>query len=326
MNKKVKLLFIFLDGVGLGEDNPQVNPFAHATLSYIEALLGGHKIIANGLHPGDACADCLVNTERASLLALDACLSIDGLPQSATGQASLLTGVNVPTLLGYHEGPKPTPPIVELVKHGTLLTQLQQHSRTASLVNAFPPRYFNSIESGYRLPGVISLATRMAGFQLKTMEDLFDGNAISADFTAEGWRSHLGYETTPVLTLPQAGERLAILADQTDLSIFEYWLTDTAGHHQDMQSACSLMESFDVVLGSLVNSWDGEKGLILLTSDHGNMEDLSTRHHTRNAVPLLLIGSPELRESFVHQLYLARSTRPGLDLSDIASAISNFIG
>ncbi len=54
-----------------------------------------------------------------------------------------------------------------------------------------------SIDSGYRIPGVIALSANQAGIQLKTLEDLIEGNAISADFTAEGWHGHLGYINTP---------------------------------------------------------------------------------------------------------------------------------
>jgi hypothetical protein len=322
----VNLLFIFLDGVGLGVDNREINPFARALMPNLEELLGGHKIIANGFVPDKGSDSCIVNNERASLLALDACLGIDGLPQSATGQASLFMGKNVPAWLGHHEGPKPTPPIMDLINHGTLLTQLHQQGRAVTLSNAYPPRYFESIESDYRIPGVIALSVHQAGIHLNTIKDLYEGNAISADFTAEGWRDHLGFPDTLILTRSQAGERLSILADKSNLTIFEYWLTDIAGHHQDMRSACTLLEMLDTVMGGLLNSWDDEKGLILLTSDHGNIEDLSTRHHTRNSVPLLLIGSHELRESFIDQLDLTHTSRSTLDLTDIAPAILNFIG
>lgn len=322
----MKLLFIFLDGVGLGEDNPATNPFVHTAMPNLEELLGDHKLIADGYHSGKESSYYLANTERASLLALDVRLGIEGIPQSATGQASLMTGKNVPGWLGFHDGPKPTPPIIEMINNGTLLTQLHQHGRASTLLNAFPPRYFESITAGYRIPGVIALSANQAGIHLKTMADLFEGNAISADFTAEGWRSHLGYLNTPVLNYAQAGERLHNLADTSDLSIFEYWLTDMAGHHQDMQSACSLLETLDAVIGSLLSYWDDENNLILLTSDHGNLEDLSTRHHTLNDVPLLIIGSPELRELFIHHLNAARASKPKPDLTDIATAILKFIG
>jgi 2,3-bisphosphoglycerate-independent phosphoglycerate mutase len=322
----VKLLFIFLDGVGLGEDDPEINPFVHTLMPNIAELLGGQKMIADSHLPIRGSDQCLVNTERASLLALDACLSIDGLPQSATGQASLFTGVNVPALLGYHEGPKPTPPIVDLISRGTLLTQLSQQDRTVSFLNAFPHRYFEAINVGYRIPGVIALSVNQAGIHLKTITDLLEGDAISADFTSEGWRNYLGYPDTPVLTHIQAGERMRSLAGKSDLTIFEYWLTDMAGHHQDMKSASSLLDRLDVVMGSLFNAWDDDNGLILLTSDHGNLEDLSTRHHTRNDVPLLLIGSAKLRELFINGMNIARNSRAKFDLTDITPAILRFIG
>jgi hypothetical protein len=45
--------------------------------------------------------------EQATLLPLDACMGIPDLPQSDTGQASILTGLNVSAKLGSHYGIKP---------------------------------------------------------------------------------------------------------------------------------------------------------------------------------------------------------------------------
>lgn len=79
-----------------------------------------------------------------------------------------------------------------------------------------------------------------------------------------------------------------------------------------MQWAVEQLETFDRVLDGLLQSWDEREGLVLLTSDHGNMEDLSVRRHTANPVPLLLIGSLEARLRFSRQIS---------DLSSIAPAI-----
>jgi len=321
----MKLLFIFLDGVGLGEDNPEINPLAGRSMPHLEEILQGHKLIADGNFRGIAEENCLVNTQRASLLAIDACLGIDGLPQSASGQASLLTGKNVSALLGIHEGPKPTPPIIELLKDGTVFTHLQRHGKQASLLNAFPPRYFEAIDTGYRIPGVIALSLRLAGIQLKTLDDLVAGEAISADFTAQGWRKNLGFKDTPILDGIQAGDRIKQLSESTDLAVFEYWLTDIAGHHQNMQAAQSILETLDTVIGSLATWCDDEDKLIMLTSDHGNLEDLSTRHHTRYDVPLLLIGPEELRKRFIQNINQSQGSRLKPDLTDVAPAILNFI-
>ncbi|HSB67250.1 MAG TPA: hypothetical protein VLD65_11775 [Anaerolineales bacterium] len=314
----MKIIFIFLDGVGLGKASSDANPFAQVSMPNLEGLLGGHKLVAD-----DAPGAMLVNTQFASLLAVDATMGIEGIPQSATGQAALLTGKNVPAWLGEHEGPKPTQPIVELIKRGTLFSQLLQGGNTISFLNAYPPRYFESIDRDYRLPGVIALSAKLAGLPLKTKEDLFAGQALSVDFTGEGWRSYLGYPETPILELEQAGQRLADLTCLADLTVFEYWLTDIAGHHQDALAARTILESLDVVIGSLVGAWDSDQGLILLTSDHGNLEDLGNRHHTLNDVPLLLIGSQQLRDEFL--LGLISGCRQKPDLTAIAPAILKFL-
>ena len=133
---------------------------------------------------------------------------------------------------------------------------------------------------------------------------------MSADFTGEGWRTMLGFIDAPVVEPAQAGQMLGALAKEYDFSLFEYWASDYAGHGQEMDTAVRLMETFDGVLGGLVDAWD--EGLILITSDHGNMEDLSTRKHTAADVPALVIGEKAMRAEF---------TRGLKDLTDIAPAI-----
>jgi len=158
-------------------------------------------------------------------------------------------------------------------------------------LNAYPPRYFSGIESGKRLYSSIPLATTSAGYALFTQDDFFAGKALSADFTGHGWRSMLNIAEAPVTSAFEAGGKLAELAQVYDFSLFEYWASDYVGHKQDMVSAVAQMESFDGVLEGLVKSWNIEDDLILITSDHGNMEDLSTRRHTDAKVPGLIIGS-----------------------------------
>jgi bisphosphoglycerate-independent phosphoglycerate mutase (AlkP superfamily) len=155
-----------------------------------------------------------------------------------------------------------------------------------------------------------------AGILLKTLDDLFAGEALSADFTGEGLRERLGLPDTPVLQPFEAGERLAALTRTVDFAFFEFWLSDYAGHSQDMAAARSLLETFDQVLAGLLASWEDREGLVLLTSDHGNLEDLSTRRHTANPVPALLVGTPALRDSFAASLQ---------DLTDITPAILNYL-
>jgi 2,3-bisphosphoglycerate-independent phosphoglycerate mutase len=289
----MRILFIFLDGVGLGADNPSINPLASAYLPHLENLLGGQRLLANSTpYIG----------ERASLISVDARLGVAGLPQSATGQAVLLTGLNVPGLIGYHYGPKPNREVSHYLLNGNLFSRLIKNGRQALLLNAYPPRYFASIQSGRRLYSAIPLAVTSAGIPLKTSRDLYAGQALSADFTGQGWREQLGISDVPVFSPVDAGRRLAELSSLAEFSFFEYWASDYAGHHQDFNTAETLLATFDQVLGGLVEEWNDAEGLILITSDHGNLEDLSTRRHTLNPVPLLLIGALPVRQAFDHKV------------------------
>src|SRR5581483_11822833 len=278
----MRVFFIFLDGVGLGADNPEINPFARAKMPTLESLLGGHKLLAS-VAPFVG--------ERAALLPLDASLGVAGLPQSATGQAVLLTGINIPKKIGEHYGPKPNPAVAGYLLKGNIFSELTKSNKKAALLNAYPPRYFHGVDSGKRLYSAIPLAVTSAGLPLFTKDDLYAGRALSADFTGAGWRGMLGFPDAPQLSPHAAGKKLAELAGQYDFSMFEYWASDYAGHKQDMEWALNQLEVFDGVITGLVEHWNDDEGLILITSDHGNLEDLSTRRHTDAKVPGLLIGS-----------------------------------
>jgi 2,3-bisphosphoglycerate-independent phosphoglycerate mutase len=302
-----RILFLFLDGVGLGEDDPERNPFARAEMPNLRNLLGGRRMIASAAP---------LESRGATLLALDANLGVPGLPQSATGQATLLSGRNAPAELGYHYGPKPNQAVADLVVKGNLFKHLKEAGQQVAFLNAFPDAYFEAIGSGHRLYGTIALAAARAGVPLYSLDDLRLGKAFSADFTAQGWRDRLGYKDIPLIEPVEAGKQLARRAASFDFALFEYWLTDYAGHGQDMQAACDLLDTFDQVLGGLQEAWDGNSGLVLVTSDHGNLEDLATHRHTSNPVPALLLGAAALRRQFAVGLH---------DLTGIAPAIERVL-
>ena len=291
-----------MDGIGLGENNQGINPFANAQMPYLKSLLDGKSLFKE---------TAPFHGERASLVAIDPNVGVDGLPQSATGQAMLLTGVNISAELGYHYGPKPNPAVAEFLKDGTLFSRFAKAGRKTTLLNAYPPRYFDGIDSGKRLYSSIPLAVTNAGLNLFKQEDFLAGRALSADFTGNGWRTMLGFPDAPVMDEHQAGRKLVSLAQEYDFSLFEYWASDYAGHHQEMDKAVELMETFDKVLGGLLEEL-GDEILVLVTSDHGNMEDLSTRKHTGADVPALVIGNKNARDEF---------TRDMKNITDIAPAI-----
>jgi 2,3-bisphosphoglycerate-independent phosphoglycerate mutase len=304
----MQVLFIFLDGIGLGENNPDVNPLARVKMPSLNTLLDGRSLLKESAP---------FVGKHASLVAVDPNVGVDGLPQSATGQAMLLTGVNVSAEIGYHYGPKPNPEVAAHLKNGTLFSRFAQARRKSALLNAYPPRYFDGIDSGKRIYSSIPMAVTNAGIELFKQEDYYEGRAMPADFTGEGWRSFLGFSDSPVMEPREAGRKLASLAMDYDFSLFEYWASDYAGHKQQMDWAIAQMEMFDGVLGGIMEMMGEEGGmknklLVLVTSDHGNMEDMSTRRHTDAHVPALVIGEKTAREEFTHGM---------TDLTHIAPAI-----
>lgn len=301
----MRVFFLFLDGVGLGADDPHCNPLAAVPMPHLQHLLEGRRL----LYP-----TAPFHGARASLLALDTCLGVPGLPQSATGQAILLTGLNVPERIGEHYGPKPNRPVASYL-HDTLFSRFVRAEKRAVLLNAYPESYFQRVRSGKWLYSAIPQAVVNAGLPLLTAGDLYAGRAISADFTGQGWRERLGYADAPILSPRAAGLRLAALARDYDFAMFEYWPSDYAGHGKDLQAALNLLETLDGVLGGLTDAWDDD-GLIVVTSDHGNLEDLSTRRHTVNPVPCLLIGPQETRREFAADL---------LDLTGVAKGIERLV-
>ena len=301
------VLFLFLDGVGLGSLDPSVNPFISASTPTLDHLLAGKKL---------AFENSPIETDISTLIGLDAQLGIEGTPQSATGQATLVTGINFAQRLGQHYGPKPNFEIRSFFKDGTKSSEISgkgypsndlhfsifsklknQHKKTC-LLNAYPPIYFKSTSSGKRFHSVFPLAATEAGIRLFDQDDLFAGKALSADFTGKGWVEFLKIKNTPLITPYEAGERMAIISMAYDFSMFEYWESDVLGHKQDLTKAKLMLERLDQVLTGLLSRWDLAKGIILITSDHGNMEDLSTRKHTHNQVPGLIIGPAIVRKRF----------------------------
>ncbi len=295
------VLLLFLDGIGLGDDDPAVNPFAAAHTPTLDALAGGHHWL-RGTPPGD--------TGRALFIPTDANLGVAGRPQSATGQATIVTGRNVAAEIGEHYGPRPNAEVRAIVNEDNVFKRIVAAGGTAALINAFPPRFHEAVASGKRLPSSNQQAAISAGQALFTDTDIYSGAALSPDWTGQGWRDELGYTDTPVYECADAGQRLAALSQARTLTFFEHWITDVIGHRGPLARGVALLELFDGVMAGLLDAWDDAHGLVVITSDHGNMEDLTTRHHTENAVPTVVIGAA--RHTFADGLHDLTGITPGI--------------
>ncbi|MBI3005066.1 MAG: metalloenzyme [Ignavibacteriales bacterium] len=276
----MRVLLLFLDGVGIGKKNSTVNPFFAAKLPNIQSILGGDLPHRGRKSFKGNVADCIP---------VNATLGVSGLPQSGTGQTAIFTGVNGPKVFGRHFGPFPPSSLRPIIEGRNIFRRLKDLKKTVSFANAFPQRFFDYTNSGTRRLTVTTLSCMMAGVPLRTAESLKKNEAVSAELTREKW-SDLGHRDVNPISAEEAGRHFWGIAEQYDFTLFEYWLTDHAGHSQKMEFGVETLEKFDQFLGGVLSRFDFENSLLVMISDHGNLEDLSTKSHTRNQVPCIAIG------------------------------------
>ncbi len=264
-----------MDGFGLGPDDPELNPLVGAHMPWLRHLLGG-PLTQDSTE---------VSRDGVVFRRLDATLGHEGRPQSATGQTTLLTGLNGAAAMGRHYGPWPGPTLKALLDHDTLFHHAQVNGG-AALANAYPREYFEALGGRRLRANAPVVAARSAQVELRDLKRYRAGEAAAADIDGArfaAWRSDL-----PPQGARGAAAALAGIASRAAFTFFDVWTSDALGHAQDYAGALRLLANLDVLLGEL-QSEAGEL-TVVLTSDHGNLEDLSSSRHTVNPVPLLVLG------------------------------------
>lgn len=269
-----------MDGVGIGRNDSKTNPFFCAKLPTLTSLCGGALPHKSYNH---------ISSHNAEIISINATLGVAGLPQSGTGQTAIFTGVNGAKKFGRHFGPYPPSLLQSIIAERNLFRQLKLLGKTVVFANAFPQRFFDYTESEKRHITVTTLSCRLTGIPLLTAQDLQHNKGISPDFIRTQW-SELGHPEIKPITAIEAGKHLAQISVSYDFTLFEYWLTDHAGHSQKMPFAIEVLERFDEFLSGFLELFDPNTTLLMIVSDHGNIEDLSTKSHTRNRVPCILVG------------------------------------
>lgn len=275
-----RVLFLFIDGVGLGAATPD-NPLATLDLPAFERLAGGQRWTAGAE---------TIDEPRLVFRPIDATLGLEGLPQSGTGQASLFTGENAAETHGRHFGPYPPTKVRPSVEQQSVFAQLAAvlGPERLAFANAYPERFFRHVEGRGRWT-VTTLAAKSAGVRLRREPDVRAGRALPADLTGESWHRMIDLEAEPI-SEADAARRLVALLESHAFVLHEYFLTDKAGHSQDHDRATAVLESLDRFFGAVLEAL-GPDDVLLITSDHGNIEDLGTKSHTRNPVPLVAWGA-----------------------------------
>jgi 2,3-bisphosphoglycerate-independent phosphoglycerate mutase len=256
------VVLIFVDGLGVG--NSKSNP----TLTYDGTLFN-------------------LQETSARWKPIDATLSVPGIPQSATGQTSLLTGVNSQAKLGRHATGFPGPTLREIMREHSILKQLTDNGKSARFINAFRPLFWEISEERRWTLSATTIANLSADLPFFTLEDLKSEQSVYQDFTNQDLIEK-GFDV-PLWTPEHAGNLLAKNCQKYDFTLYEYFKTDHAGHSQDRELCEEVLFNLDRFINSFITAIPSDT-LVLLTSDHGNIEDCSINTHTTNKVPLFSWG------------------------------------
>ena len=259
-----RVLLLFVDGFGLGPPDPDCNPFAGGTAPVLARWL----------------AECAVP--------LDVGMGVPGLPQSATGQTALLTGINAAAAVGGHVQGFPGPRLRAIIEAHNLYDQLQARGYRATSANAY---YRESLPArlARMRPSVTTVAALKAFGAVRDDAAMRAGRAVFHDLTREGLRDR-GYEG-PFLTPEEAARHLLAIVREVDFTLFEYFESDRVGHRGTLDEARAVARKLDRFCGELERGLKPERELLILTSDHGNMENMAHGLHTPGPVPFVALGA-----------------------------------
>jgi phosphopentomutase len=270
---------LFLDGIGIGKKDFHFNPFFKYGFNTFTEIFNEIPSLENPV----------LKNDNYFLFPTDANLGVDGLPQSGTGQASLFCGFNAPKLINKHFGPYPYSSTIPILKEKNILVHFYKKDGKGYFANAYPKLFFDYIKSGRSRLSVTTLTCKLNGIRLNRVTDVRKGRAITAELTNERWNERLGYKL-PVIQPKTAARRLLKIAQKNKFTLFEYYLSDHLGHLRLAKEFDKRFFEMDEFLLTLLNELDKSRITLIICSDHGNLEDLSIKTHTRNPALTLTAG------------------------------------
>ena len=107
------------------------------------------------------------------------------------------------------------------------------------------------------------------------------------------------YDLKPEMSANEVTDKVvnAIESEKYNNIILNYANPDMVGHTGNLEAAIKAIETIDECVGRVINAIDKVNGILLITADHGNSEqmiDYQTGEphtaHTTNPVPLILYG------------------------------------
>ena len=112
------------------------------------------------------------------------------------------------------------------------------------------------------------------------------------------------YDLKPEMSAYEVTDKVveAINSKKYDCIILNYANPDMVGHTGNLDAAIKAVETIDECVGKVVEAVNAQEGVLLITADHGNVEqmiDYKTGEphtaHTTNPVPLMLVGMENVK-------------------------------
>src|SRR5215207_2013629 len=271
MTSDTSVLLFFIDGLGIGSRGP-FNP--------LDNLPDAAPLAVFQSETPEPLFDGIV-------VPTDPRLGVEGRPQSASGQTTILTGVNAPAQLGYHKQGFPNKALLQIIDAHSIFRRLRDAGvGPVTFANAYTDGFFAERP---RWISATTAAVEAAGLKFRTVADINNDAAVFMDFTNRILIER-GIDVTE-RTEEEAAEVLALISRQNRFTLYEYFITDKVGHAQDMPKARTILTSLARFIRELLVRLDLARTTVILTSDHGNIEDLSSRNHTLHAVPTIIWGA-----------------------------------
>jgi len=233
---KKRTILLFIDGVGWGEPDPEVNPQYAYGGDYFR--LPTHGDFVHEMPRGGWARP------------IDAVLGVAGVPQSATGQTTLLAGVNAQQVLGKHLTGFPNEILRNILLDHSILKTLTDLGLEARFLNAYRPRFWELSRERQLTLSATTVANLAADLPFFTLDDVRAGRSIYQEFTNAELMAR-GFDLEPV-TPTEAGGILARAARAFDFTLYEYFQSDKAGHSGDFDRSCTELAKLDALMIALL--------------------------------------------------------------------------
>jgi 2,3-bisphosphoglycerate-independent phosphoglycerate mutase len=284
-----RVIFIFIDGAGTGRADAG-NPFFQAGSFFLPFWRGAMSL-----------------PDGTPVTAIDATLGISGPPQSASGQTALFCGVGADAMANRHHNGYPGKDLRKAILANNLLLHLKIKKVRASFLNAYPVFHeffsrehiqinadgrvwFSPLfpEHFKRRISVTSCMLLASGQEPFGETDIRTGRALFQDYSNRLLISQ-GLKL-PEYSPAQAAEIIAAAAKDCGFTLYEYFQTDVYAHRRSFAECVGLIRDLDTLVKSLISLLDPKLDTLVLTSDHGNLEEFNLHGHSRNPVPFLAWG------------------------------------